>query len=152
MQDFEGTKREFLDRLNSKYDECFGQSSPSSTIQGKSVLSFREAMKSAEQQIEMHCFLENDKVYARDICRVIAEVYMMPDGASVKIQGEMLPACTVREIFRELSNDHVCYAIEEIREYKGRIISMKSFLRTLLYNAVLSMESSVEKEFGDEGL
>jgi hypothetical protein len=119
-------------------------------MQGKSVLTFREAMKAAEAQIEIHCFAPPTKVYARDICRVIAEVYMMPQEASIKIEGEMLPVYTVKEIFCLLDNQHAQYVIEEVREYKGRILSMKAFLRTLLYNAVLSMESRLEKEYEDE--
>jgi hypothetical protein len=115
-------------------------------MQGKSALSFKEAIDLSEDQIEIKCFSPHRAVYARDICRVIAEVYMMPDEAAIKIEGEMLPAYTVKEIFGELDHDHAEYVIDELEGYEGKIFAMKPFIRTLLYNAVLTMESAIATE------
>lgn len=122
---------------------------PSSTMQGKSALSFKEAIRRAEDQIEIGYFPRQQAAYARDICRVIAEVYMMPEGASVKIEGEMLPAAVVTEIFYELDHEHAEYVIDELTAYEGKIFAMKPFVRTLLYNAVLTMESALANEVKD---
>ena len=146
----EAAEESFVENIPDKFIDLVQLRRPAVTMQGKSVLSFRETMRAAEVQIEIHCFVKADRAYARDVCRVIAEVYMMPEGASVKIEGEMLPAVTVRQIFSEITHEHVNFVLGELREYKGRIISMKGFLRTLLYNSVLSMESAETKEFEDE--
>jgi hypothetical protein len=118
-------------------------------MQGKSALSFKEAIRRAEDQIEVGYFPRHQAAYARDICRVIAEVYMMPEGASVKIEGEMLPAAVVAEIFCELDHEHAEYVIDELTAYEGKIFAMKPFVRTLLYNAVLTMESALANEVKD---
>lgn len=120
-----------------------------STMQGRSVLGFKEAIRAAEEQIEVRYFPRHQAVYARDICRVIAEVYMLPESAQIKIEGEMLPAATVKEIFYELDHEHAEYVIGEIEGYEGKIFSMKPFIRTMLYNAVLTMESAVANEVKD---
>lgn len=122
---------------------------PTSTMQGKSALSFKEAMRLAEDQIEIECFPRYDALYAKDICRVMAEVYMMPEAASIKIEGEMMPARVVKEIFSELDHCHVVYVIDELKEYTGKIFAMKPFIRTLLYNSVLTMESAISNEVKD---
>lgn len=119
---------------------------PTFTMRGKFALSFKEAMSLAEDQIEIGYFTTRQAAYARDICRVIAEVYMMPDAASIKIEGEMLPVSTVKEILHELDHEHAEYVIEELEGYEGKIFAMKPFIRTLLYNAVLTMESAIATE------
>jgi hypothetical protein len=121
--------------------------STSTTMQGKSVLSFKEAIKQAENQIEAGYFPRHQAVYARDVCRVIAEIYMMPEGASVKIEGEMLPATVVKEVFAELEHEHVQYVLDELTNYEGRVFAMKLFIRTMLYNAVLTMESHYNNRY-----
>lgn len=125
--------------------DCVSQTTTSS-MQGKSVLSFREAIRAAEEQIDIRCFPRHQAGYARDICRVIAEVYMMPESAQIKIEGEMLPALTVKEIFYELDYEHAEYVINELEGYEGKIFAMKPFIRTMLYNAVLAMEFSIANE------
>ena len=120
--------------------------STSITMQGKSEMSFKEAIRRAEDQIEAGCFPRSKAVYARDISRVIAEVYMMPEGASVKIEGEMLSVGVVRQIFGELDHEHAEYVIDELIGYEGKIFAMKPFIRTMLYNAVLTMESAIANE------
>lgn len=122
---------------------------PTPTMQGRSVLSFKEAIRVAEEQIEIGCFPRGKSEYVRDVSRVIAEVYMLPESAQIKIEGEMLPAAMVKEIFRELNHDHAEYVIGEIEGYGGKIFSMKPFIRTMLYNAVLTMESAVANEVKD---
>lgn len=148
MESYEEIKREFLDRINSKYDDCFGSSvSPSVSLQGKSALSFREAIEETEAQIEPETFESSLRGRVREVCRVIAEIYMLPDGARVKIEGEELPVETVREVFAQLNDQHVRYSLERLDGYEGRIFAMKPFLRTLLYNSVFEMESHYNNRY-----
>ena len=130
------------------YDECFGSSvSPSVSLRGKSALSFREAIEEAEAQIEPETFESSLRGRVREVCRVIAEIYMLPDGSRVKIEGEELPIETVREVFAQLNDQHVRYSFERLDGYEGRIFAMKAFLRTLLYNSVFEMESHYDNRF-----
>ncbi len=147
MESYVESKREFLDRINSKYNDCFGSSVSPSVRQGKSVLSFREAMEEAEAQVEPESFEASLRGRVREACRVIAEIYMLPEGAKVKIEGEELPVETVREVFCQLNDSHVRYALERFDGYEGRIFAMKPFLRTMLYNAVFEMESHYQNRF-----
>lgn len=134
---------------NETFKRMLRESSTTFSMQGRSVLGFKEAIRAAEEQIEVRCFPRHQAVYARDICRVIAEVYMLPESAQIKIEGEMLPAATVREIFRELDHEHAEYVIDELTAYDGKIFAMKPFMRTLLYNTVLTMESALANEVKD---
>jgi hypothetical protein len=120
--------------------------SPSTAMQGKSVLSFKEAIRAAEEQIEIRYFPRGKAVYARDVARVIAEVYMLPESAMIKIEGEMLPAATVKEVIVELDFEHAEYVIDEITSYEGKIFAMKPFIRTMLYNAVLTLETAIAND------
>lgn len=118
-----------------------------SVKQGKSALSFREAIEEAEAQIEPECFECSLRGRVREVCRVIAEIYMLPDGARVKIEGEELPVEAVREVFAQLDDGHVRYSLERFDRYEGRIFAMKPFLRTLLYNSVFEMESHYDNRY-----
>jgi hypothetical protein len=129
--------------------DCVSQTSTFS-MQGKSVLGFKEAIRAAEEQIEVRCFPRHQADYAKDICRVIAEVYMLPESAQIKIEGEMLPAAMVKEVFHELTSEHAEYVANEISGYDGRIFAMKPFIRTMLYNAVLTMETAITHEVEQE--
>ena len=148
MESYEESKRGFFDRIESKYDECFGSSvSQSVSLQGRSALSFKEAIEEAEGQVYPESFEDSLRGRVREACRVIAEIYMLPDGAKVKIEGEELPVETVREVFTQLNDEHVRYSLERLDGYEGRIFAMKPFLRTLLYNSVFEMESHYINRF-----
>ena len=134
---------------NETFNRMLRESSTTFSMQGKSVLSFREAISLAEEQIEVGYFPKAQAACARDICRVMAEVYMMPDTAQVKIEGEMLPVSTVKEIFHYLNYCHAEHVLNEIKGYDGKIFAMKPFIRTMLYNAVLTMDLAIANEVKD---
>ena len=75
---------------------------------------------------------------------------MLPDESQIKIEGEMLPAAMVRQIFLELTSEHVQYVIDEIMHYEGAIFAMKPFIRTLLYNAVMTMDVAITHDMRDD--
>ena len=139
----EAIEEEFVESIPDSFINC-ARRRPSvrpSVKRGKSALSFREAIEEAEAQIVPESFERSLRERVREVCRVIAEIYMLPDGARVKIEGEELPVEAVREVFAQLNDQHVRYSLERFDGYEGRIFAMKPFLRTLLYNSVFEMES-----------
>ena len=72
--------------------------------QNKSLLrpSFREAISRAERQVEYDIILQGEMVasgLAREVCMIIAEVYMMDPEKPIRISGEWLDGHVVQEVF-----------------------------------------------------
>lgn len=106
--------------------------------------SFREAVREAARQIEIECFDEADKQFAREICFAIAEIYISRDDWTFYVDGEPVDAFMAREVFRELTAEHVRMVIRNFRKVAKQIQNKRAYLRTALYNAVFEMEADVQ--------
>ena len=67
--------------------------------------------------------------------KVMAEVYMLSDEHVLDICGESITAGTVKSIYRELTCDQVCYAVNCFMRKSSLITSHKRYMRACLYNA-----------------
>jgi hypothetical protein len=71
--------------------------------------------------------------------KVMAEVYMLGDDYTIEIAGESVPAGMVKEIYRELTADHVIYAVNCFMRASSLIVSKKRYMRACLYNAYFEL-------------
>lgn len=104
----------------------------------------RYQTEAALEQIEIGAFSERDDPLARVLAGIIAEVYILPPGCTVRIEGEALPVETVREVYAGITHEHVEGVITRFRETGHRIKHIKSYLRTALYNAVFEFDFDCE--------
>ena len=108
--------------------------------------SFREAMCRAERQIDIRCFAKEERKRARELCAIIAEVYMMAPDKPIRISGEWLDGYIVQEIFSQINEEHGRLVIIEFEKLTEPIKNPKAYLRTMLYNSVFSLEAHYENE------
>ena len=110
-------------------------------------MSFREAITKAEDQI---CFGEIGRDHPNygilhDMCRVMAEVYMMPPRALIRINGEDLEAGMVAEVLAEVTQEMAEERAEELRATLPGVTCLKAYLRSALYNKVFEFGTAEAK-------
>ena len=106
--------------------------------------SFREAISRAERQIAAWAICADtptDKPLVREICAIIAEVYMMHPERPIRISGEWLDGYVVQEVFGQLGQMHALAVIEQFRAVTDEIRNKKAYLRTSLYNSAFSLNA-----------
>lgn len=103
--------------------------------------SFRDAIRHAETQIEIECFDEHEMEQAREICAIIAEVWLMRDDIPIRIAGEQLDSTLVKQVFQEITAAHVRLVIGNFNGVTGLIRNKRAYLRTALYNSVFELEA-----------
>ena len=120
------------------------QHTKASPPDGQSIL---EMLKQVMQQVEYHCFTGLrinwiDPLY-KEICLIIAEVLILNPDSTIKINGSIMSARMVQEIYSLLRNDHVRLVFENFSNVSAHVYNKKSYLRTALYNAVFEIESHI---------
>lgn len=115
-------------------------------IQSQSRVGFRELLDRVKLQVEYASFGVRDHEQVDELCNIIAEIYLLPGTAPVQIGGNKLTAETVSAFYSALTGDHLQYVIEEFRKIEYRIVRKKSYLRTMLYNAVFEYASAAAND------
>jgi hypothetical protein len=110
-------------------------------------MSFKEAITKAENQIGFHEYSRQHTCYGilHDMCRVMAEVYMMAPTATIRINGEDLEAGMVAEVFEEITPEMAEERAEELRGVLPEVKCLKAYLRSALYNKVFEFETAEAK-------
>ena len=108
--------------------------------------SFREAMCRAERQLDPRYFRKEEREDARELCMILAEVYMMAPDKPIRISGEWLDGYIVQEIFGQITVDHGRLVLDEFSKLTDEIKNPKAYLRTMLYNSVFSMSAHYQNE------
>lgn len=103
--------------------------------------SFREAYRRAYKQTEAHCYTGDEAEIAKDICAIIAEIYMMSPERPIRVSGEWLDGYVVTEVFKEITSEHVDHVIRDFKNVSTSITNKKAYLRAMLYNSVFTLRS-----------
>ena len=72
------------------------------------------------------------------ILELICDV-LTSSSPGIKIGGETIPTAKVQTRFRRLRFDHVAYVLDSLRETTTKIINIRAYLLTALYNAPLTI-------------
>lgn len=114
-------------------------------------LSFREAITLAEEQVGYRGMDYEDKYrpLVHDMCRAMAEVYMAPEAMGMRVNGELMAAGMIAEVFRELTEEHVLNLASRLYGGWGGVGHPKAYLRSALYNVVFEFESVILREARD---
>jgi len=114
-----------------------------SPCNGQSIL---EMLEKVMRQVEYHCFadLRFNRIdpFYRELCLVIAEVFVLNPLSFIKINGTNMCAHLVQEVYSQLHNDHVRLVFENFHNVSTRIYNKRAYLRTALFNAVFELESN----------
>lgn len=113
---------------------------PSPSCPVSSRLSFRDAIEAAEKQIELDA-IDRYREEAKEICFIIAEVYLMNPDYRIKVSGEMLDGYLVQQVFRELTCEHVRLVLDNFHNVTYLVMNKKAYLRAALYNSVFELNA-----------
>lgn len=111
-------------------------------------LSFKEAITKAEDQIGFHEYSRQHHCYGilHDMCRAMAEVYMMSPTTKIKVNGEELEAGMVAEVLEQVNQGMAEDRANELLETIAGVTNIKAYLRSALYNKVFEFEAADVKE------
>ena len=111
--------------------------------------SFRDLVRKAEEQTELTSFGYRDRAAAEEICRMIAEVYLLAEhgNGGIRVDGEVIPYRIAAEVYESLRPEHLEYVIEDYRSKTYVVRNPKAYFRAALYNAAFKMELCRENEF-----
>ena len=103
--------------------------------------SFRQMLETVYQQINYNFFalLRYQKDLADEIAKIITEIYMYKDSVLIEIDGDEIEAGVVKEIYRELREEHICAVINQYSAVRTMVRYPKRYIRTCLYNIVFSL-------------
>lgn len=111
-------------------------------------LTFKEAITKAEDQIGFHEYSRQHSCYGilHDMCRAMAEVYMMSPTTKIKVNGEELEAGMVADVLEQVTTEMAEIRAEELRKTIADVTNIKAYLRSALYNKVFEFEAADVKE------
>lgn len=103
--------------------------------------SFRQMLETVYQQINYNFFalLGYQRKLAEEIAKIITEIYMYKDSILIEIDGDEIEAGVVKEIYRELREEHICAVINQYSAVRTLVRYPKRYIRTCLYNIVFSL-------------
>lgn len=104
-------------------------------------LSFREAFRRAAIQTELSLCNNSRADQMRELCYIIAEVYIINSDSKIAISDETLDAYLVQEIFSELRYQHLELVLENFNSKTEIVKNKRAYLRTALYNSIFEYES-----------
>lgn len=105
-----------------------------------------ELYEAARKQIEDTAFKLEDRELAQQIAMIMAGMAQLPGDAAVRIGRETLPAYHVQQAYKMLDHEHVVEVIRKYRKLTYRIDAVKTYLRTMLYNAVFEGVARLEND------
>ena len=103
--------------------------------------SFREAFSRAAEQVELHSCEIFERDALRELCYILAEVYIIDPDSKIKISDEELDAYLVQEIFGELTLEHLRLVRDNFSAQCSLIKNKRAYLRAALYNSVFEFEA-----------
>lgn len=105
-------------------------------------------LEEVKEQVEYEIFglerngqrFEPDGLY-REVCLLIAEMYIKPPESIVRIRGSEMEAGVVQEVYRALKHEHVEHVVDRFREQTGLIRKKTPYLQTALYNVLFEIDA-----------
>ena len=112
--------------------------------EGDRRITFREAVTRAEDQIGFYEYSRQHACYGimHDMCRAMAEVYMMNPSSVIKVAGENLEAGLVAEVLSEVTQEMAEGLADELRERIAGVTCIKASVRSALYMRVFGFETA----------
>ena len=117
------------------------------SVPSRPVPSFRAVLNRVTENIQIECFDEDDRAFALELARIIADVLVRPDEGFVKIEGRQVPTQTVKEVYSEIEHENVLQVIRTFEKTETLIRHRRMYLQTALYNSVMETVSDTVNKF-----
>ena len=101
--------------------------------------------RNIEYEHHMRFDRSDERSLYEELYAVICEVVCVRHR-SVRVGGEEYPHALVKERFLKLGEDHLRYVIECMRNTSTRIMNIKAYMITALYNAPMTMNHYYQQE------
>lgn len=136
-----------LDRINtnlnhtdfSDIDLNHIQSNPIFETDGKDMIQNRNRFERIiKDNIEYERTYQDNRISNKDVRNIIdimIDVCMMPDDATIKVNGISMPIGIVRDRFMEINSMHIEYIIDALNENPSDVRNIRSYLITTVFNA-----------------
>lgn len=115
------------------------QSNPSLKKDGKDMIQNRKAFERViKENIEFEETYQGDHIDKEDLSNIIdimVDVCILPDDATLKVNGVSLPIGIVRERFLQVEAMHIDYIMESLKANPSDIRNIRSYLITTIFNA-----------------
>jgi len=107
--------------------------------------SYNDTLLDVKAQVEFDIFPQEKMYEAENLCRIIADVMLLPGSDCLRIGGRMYQAKYVQEIFSRLKYENLSYVIDSLGKVNYRIKNLKNYLITSLFNSFF--ESDIRESF-----
>lgn len=111
------------------------------------VPSFRAVLNRVTENIQLECFDGEDRPFAVELARIIADVLVRPDEGFVRIEGRQVPTQTVKEVYAEIEHENVLQVIRTFEKTETLIRRRRMYLQTALYNSIMETVSDTVNKF-----
>lgn len=127
--------------INNKYSNNYISKNHSS------IIGFERTEDEIKEQIEYDCIVCDANKNLLD--EMVMIIYDVLNGSSetVRVGKDEMPRGAVIARFCKLNSEHIFYVFSKLCSNEAKIINIKSYLITMLYNAPCVMESEVTAEF-----
>jgi hypothetical protein len=110
-----------------------------------------EMLDKVMRQVDYHCFADLklnriDPLY-KELCLIISEAFLLKARSTVKINGSLVYAQLLKEVYSKLNNEHLRSVFDNFHNVTAHVYNKKAYLRTALYNAVFELESTCVNDF-----
>lgn len=102
----------------------------------------REQINEVNELVIDGCASEEE---VEEIIDIMTEVYLS-DDAIININGTTMKMTRVQTQFRKLTSDHIKYFFEKIKKNSKKIINVRKYIITSLYNASMTFNNAVRAE------
>lgn len=102
----------------------------------------REQINEVNELVVDGCASEEE---VEEIIDIMTEVYLS-DDAIININGTTMKMTRVQTQFRKLTSDHIKYFFEKIKKNSKKIINIRKYIITSLYNAAMTFNNTVRAE------
>ena len=92
-------------------------------------------------QIGYEAFSIADSNQVKEIAMLITDVLNTPDNKNIWIGKEQHGSENVKVRFKQLNKFHIDYVLECLKQNTTKIVNVKNYLLTALYNAPLTMDT-----------
>ena len=91
-----------------------------------------------------------DKELVDNIVDIMVDV-MISNKETVKINGDEINIKSLQAILLKVNMNHILYTINVIKGYNEKITNMRSFILSVLYNSVLTLDSYYQNLINTKG-
>ena len=106
---------------------------------GKDMIQNRKHYERAiKDNIEYGLTYQESRISGKDVGNIVdimVDVCILPDDATIKVNGISLPIGIVRERFMEITSMHIDYIIDSLKENPSDVRNIRSYLITTIFNA-----------------